>query len=490
MKATTPFQILLPPSLKPKGTVLTPTYDPTNSKDVLKFPDFQEHKVDLFDSRLQKNSQELIKEIFSQDPDLSNTVWSFLTVANTTPIILAKNPEDQIDREAITMCKQLLANLSTVTDYTQGYVTRKSLRKHAEELRHMLLLRGAAGVEAVYNEAYVLSEIRNVDMYTVRWYEKSPGQMKPQQEVGEKKIKLDIPTFFCEDLYKDPTSAYAKSPFTAAINTIAATQQVINDLYRIMQITGYPRMDVSILEEVLLKNAPVELKNDPNLRQTYINSALSQITSQFYNLRPDLPAVHLDSVSIKMVNDSKPGMSVDISHVIKVLDAQKQSGLHTLSTILGRGESGVNTATVEARLFTMSAAAVNDPVADLLSAILTQAIRIMGSPSRVIVKFPEPELRSDEELEAQRVLKQQRLRSDLSYGLISDDEYALEMYGRLPLDGSTPLSGTLFESGGLQVDASKVSPNSDPIGRSVSQASDKQAKSNAVASSKKSRTKA
>ena len=490
MKGLQKLQILLPNSLKPKGSVVTPTFDKEQAKEVLKFPDYQEHKKDLFALRNEKNSQELITEIFAQDPDLSNTVWSFLTVANTTPIIMALDLEDQVDRDAIKICKQLMVSLGSVTDYTLGFQRKKTLRKSAEEMRHMLLLRGSLGVEAVYNELLMLNEIRIVDMYNVRWYEKQSGLLKPVQMVGDDEIKLDIPTFFYEDIYKSPTNAYAHSPFTSAINTIAATQQVINDLYRIMQITGYPRMDVTILEEVVLRNAPQTVLSDPTAKQRYVQAALSQVTSQFYNLRPDMPSVHLDSVQVGMVNDKAPGMAVDITHVIKVLDAQKQSGLHTLSTILGRGESGVNTATVEARLFTMSAAALNKPVEDVLSAILTQAIRIMGSQSRVLVTFPEPELRSDDEREAQIVLRQQRLRSDLSYGLITDDEYHLKMYGRLAPEGTPELSGTNFEqTAGMEVDPSQVSPNSDPIGRSVSSASDKSAKSNSVRSSSKSRSK-
>ncbi|WP_273860737.1 hypothetical protein [Photobacterium sp. GSS17] len=484
------LSIILPPSLKPKGSALPPTYNPEQSKEVLTFPNYEEHKQDLFNLRQEKNSQELISEIFSQDPDLANTVWSFLTVANVEPMILARDVDDQLDKDAVLLAKQVLAGLTVQNDYSQGFVRRKTLRKYAEEMRYMLLLRGSLGVEAIYDEFTMLSDLRHVDMYTVRWYEKQAGVMKPvQQSPDGKEIKLDIPTFFVEDLYKNPTEAYARSPFTTAINTIAATQQVINDLYRIMQVTGFPRMSVKVLEEVLLKHAPNDVKADAMKQQNYVRTALSMLTSQFSNLRPDLPAVHLDSVELTTINDRAPGMSVDISHVIKVLDAQKQSGLHTLSTILGRGESGVNTATVEARLFTMSADALNAPIADVLSAILTQAIRIMGSQSRITVIFPEPELRSDDEREAQKVLKQQRLHKDLSLGVITDDEYHLQMYGRLPPQGFTPLSGTLFEQGGMQVDASKVSPNTDPLGRSVSQASDKQVKSNSVSSSKKSRQK-
>ena len=72
-----------------------------------------------------------------------------------------------------------------------------------------------------------------------------------------------------------------------------------------------------------------------------------------------------------------------------------------------------------------------------------------------------------------------RLRVDLSDGLITDDEYHIAMYRRIRPDVVEELSGTGFANGGMEVDAEQVSPNSDPQGRSVSSASDKSAKSNA-----------
>ena len=81
----------------------------------------------------------------------------------------------------------------------------------------------------------------------------------------------------------------------AAINTIAARQQVINDLYRIMKITGFPRVDVTILEEVVTKAAPSDVKADKDQLRLWLNDRMNEVRNTFTNLRADQALVHFDS---------------------------------------------------------------------------------------------------------------------------------------------------------------------------------------------------
>ncbi|HNC06452.1 MAG TPA: hypothetical protein PLS38_09125, partial [Solirubrobacterales bacterium] len=215
--------------------------------------------------------------------------------------------------------------------------------------------------------------------------------------------------------------------------------------------------------------------------QVYVTQQLNQITSAIGTLRPDQPFVHTDSIEPKMMNESKAGMSLNIDPIIKTLNAQNQAGLRAVSTILGRGESGVNTASVEARIFSMTAQELNQPIAEILSRIFTMVLRMTGSQSYVKVRFRPVELRPDLELEPQRVLKADRLKKDLSLGIIDDDTYHLEMYGRIRPDSAPILSGTGFMDSSGTGGAENVTPNSDPLGRSVSsKEASNAAKSNGV----------
>lgn len=156
-----------------------------------------------------------------------------------------------------------------------------------------------------------------------------------------------------------------------------------------------------------------------------------------------------------------------------------------MSTIIGRGESGVNTASVESRVFSMNAEAINKPIADILSQMLTLALRLTGSLSRVEVSFKPVELRPALELEPQLTMKAARLKEDLSLGLITDAEYHWAMYNRLPPDGTPVLSGTGFANAPSGAnDPSAAITNTDPLNRSLVAPGSKGAKSNGVKSGK------
>lgn len=471
------IKVLLPTRSKPKGTSYTPTFDPESTSEPLSKPDYQLHLKDIFTERQTAQSYDLMDELSISDPDVSSALSSYLTVADQVPTILVRDVDGAIDRDGYKIVNQILEVATSRRDYSKGYKKIQTLRQVAEELRHMLLLRGMIGVEAVMNEFLLLSEFRQIDMQDVEWTEKSPNVLVPVQVMSDAEISLDIPTFFTASYRKSPTSMYGHGAFVSAINTIAARQQVINDLYRIMQVTGYPRLDIKILEEVMANSCPADLKADPVKFRAYLNARRNEVSSAFSDLRPEQPITHFDTIDVKMVNDKNPGMGIDISEIIAVLNAQNQAGLKTMATVLGRGESGVNTATVEARLFAMNVESVNRPIGELISQILTMALRFQGSESLVTVTFPDVDLRSDLEQEANKQLRSSRLRQDLSDGLLEDDEYHLEVYGRIRPESAPLLSGTGFmNSGSLEVDAEKVTPNTDTVGSSVSSATDNLAK--------------
>lgn len=479
------LQIVLGKSGKTGGSAYTGTYNPQQSDRTLTLPGYQEHLTDIFASRAADDSRTLIKGLLKTDPDMSATVNSYLTLANTAPMILVRDLEGQIDKDATKELHKAIKLLTAQVDYTQGFQFKRSLSSLCEEMRYMILLRGAIGTELILDKTLAPTDLRMVDMSSIRWYEKKPGEYKPVQEIqggagGSNEVNLDIPTFFVSFYRRDPTTIYTYSPFVSAINTIAARQQVINDLYRIMQKTGYPRMDVTVVEEVLLKNLPASLKTDVAGTRNWMNARLAEVRGAFEGIRADQAFVHWDSVTPSIINDKAPGVGINIDNVIETLNAQNQAGLKTMSTVIGRGTSGVNTSSVEARIAAMNADELNQPVAETLTKLFSFLLHQTGYQGFAEVTFAKAELRPDLELETMRALKAARLRQDLSDGIITDMEYHLQMHGRLPPDGAPELSGTRFMTPVDPIDASKASPNDDPMGSSLSPEGRNQSKSNAT----------
>lgn len=469
---------------KKGGVSQTPTFDPQAQDGLITVPTYREHLTDFFQTRYVDDSRNLLEELFKADPDVSAALNGFLTMANTQMTVYVTDLEGQIDRD---MSKQLQTWIRAIeynNDYTQGFALKHSMRAITENLRWMLLLRGAIGLELVMNDQSLPTNLRNVDMATIEWLEKKPGIYKPQQAPpnSNDKISLDIPNFFVSYFRRDPTNVYGYPFFAAAINTIAARQTVINDLYRIMSTTGYSRLDVKVVEEVLLKNVPASLKGDPTKEREWVNNRYAEIRSQLQTMRPDQPFVHGDTVEVDILNDRNPGAALDITPMVETLNAQNQAGLKSMATILGRGSQGVNTSSVESRIAAMNADELNHPVAEILEKAFSFALHQSGYQGFANVKFALAELRPDLELEPQRTLRSSRLRQDLSDGLITDDEYHLWMYGRLKPDVSPDLSGTNFMAPGdaATVDAQDVTPNSDPNGRSLAPEGGEAARSSGV----------
>lgn len=481
------FSIVLPTRRKnERGTAFTSTFRPQSSDQVLTVPAYREHLTDLFTTRQISDSRVLLKELFKQDPDVSAAVNAYLTTANTDLLWFVRDVDGNIDHEGHKMLQQLITRLTSRFDYSKGFKMIPSLRTVCENFRYMLLLRGGIGAELVFDKLLLPTEIRNVDLATIEWFERNSGQYTPQQRPpgSNDVIVLDIPTFFVSFFRRDPTTIYTTSQFVSSINTIAARQQVINDLYRIMQKTGYPRLDVTVLEEVLRKNAPANLAlNEDQLRQ-WMNARLAEISTVTTNLRPDQTFVHFDSVEASIINQGGPAKAMDVTSVIEVLNSQNQAALKTMATIIGRGESGVNTASVEASIFSKNAEELNHPIAEILSQMMTLALRIQGFQGYVECKFAKVDLRPDLELEPQRVIKQARYLELLSHGLISDDDFHIAMFNRIRPDDIAEMSGTGFMTPSPSVDIENISPNSDPLGRSVTPSGSKQARSNGVRPSK------
>lgn len=467
---------------KAKGGVISrlPTYDGNSQDGKIAVPAFNQHTQDIFETRSANDSRTLMADMFVHDSDVSSAVNGYLTLANTDLMIWVTDPSTgDIDRDLTLQLQAMITALTEPFDYSRGFQLKPDLLTISEEMRYMCLLRGGIGTELVFDKQLVPDRLENVDMATVKWIEKNPGEYKPFQTdaATNKDISLDIPTFWVAFHRRDPTKIYQTGNFVAAINSIAARQLVINELYSIMRMTGYSRMTVAVTEEIILKNAPVQLRTDPVKLREYLNGRLQAIATSLQNLKSGAPFIHWDSVKPEILNDRNAGATMDIRPVIEVLNQQQQAALKTMPTVLGRGQNA-QVAGVEARYGAMCADELNKPVGMNLRRAFQFLLNVNGIAGIVHCRFVPAELRPDLELEPQRVMKSARLKDDLSLGLIDDQEYHMQMYGRPAPANSPTLSGTGFMSAGPEADTSAISPNADPMGQSITPVGAKSARSN------------
>jgi hypothetical protein len=452
-------------------------------------PTYRDHLTALYDSRLSTDSRELLNAAVNHDPDVSAAVHAYLSIAGSADLVIyAYDANDQLDAEGIKLGRQLLTQITTTYDYSLGHSSKPSLSSLTQNLRFYMLLRGMVSAELVFDKTMIPAELRLSDPASLTWKETKAGVFGPVQKPRGANVEIDlnIPTFFVSRFHQNPTDVYSFSPFVSSINTIAARQEVINELYRIMRVVGYPRLDFEVLEEVIMTNAPVTVRNNPEKLREFVENEIAKIGVQLQNIRSDQALVHSSAVKAKVINDKNPGAGMQVEDVVKVLDAQNQAALKVMPAVVGKADGG-QVAGTEARLFALGCDSLNRSICDVLTQALTLAARLAGYQGRVEACFRPVELRPELELEPQKVMKSARLKQDLSAGLITDNEYHLEMYGRPAPEGSPELSGTNFlaqQAGAANVDVTSVTPNQDTHGRSLAPEGGKSAKSNRSAASK------
>jgi hypothetical protein len=403
--------------------------------------------------------------------DVSTAIAAAVHVANTPLQIVVKDAAHQIAPEGAALIKSLIVHLNQLSDYTYGFDDRQSIEGLTETLLQEVLLCGAVSTELVLDKARFPFALKPISPTLLKWKTsktasgKNTTKIIPWIQTAGVTVDLDVPTLFYAELQKDPTTVYPRSPLETAITAALFQQDVIQDIRRVVRRSGHSRLQVVLSQEAVRKAAPIEVQADPVKMGAYFEEQRRAVEDQLAGLNPESALVFYNTVEAEYLN-SEIGASADYGPLIEIVDGITSTALRTPTSILGKRMGGSqNVASTESLLFIKTASSIQLPVATVLSRAFTLAIRLLGFEGYCEVSFAPANMRPEEELEAFRQMRQQRVLELLSLGFLTDQE-AAEMLGTgMRPAGAPPLSGTMFF--GAKVGAEPPSPNGDPAKRAL-----------------------
>lgn len=444
-----------PPKVKSKPQALASYLKTARQSDaILQETDRRLATTDITSNRNLGSTRQILREFIASTPDLSAAVFSYIRIAVTDSYTaVAKNPNGTFNPEATSLLQQLLVRFDVLNDYSDGFSGPGSIRSNSEALAKELLIEGAMSVELVLGKDRLPRRIQPLAVSHIKFIQ-DKDTLKPVQQIAGQTIDLDVPTFFYVALDQDLLTAYSSSPFESAIQPVLFSQQFMNDIRRVVQRAVHPRLGVKVDEEKFRKNLPAEAQHDETKLAAYMTSFISDLESKINSMKPEDAMVYFDTIGIDFMNNGNVSLSSEYEVLSNMADAKMATGAKTLPAILGHGAGSSNIASTETMLFMKNAAgAVQSKLNEIYSKLLTLAVRLFGFDVYVEFKYDTIDLRPDSELEAFRAQKQSRVLELLSLGLLTDDEASLQLTGRLPPEGYTPLAGTMFKS------AKPVDPN-------------------------------
>ena len=405
----------------------------------------QSANTDITTLRSGLTDSAVLRDFSNNSPDLSAAVSAYLrTGIPGSYTAIAKNRDGTCNREGTVIVQQLLNMINVLPDYSEGFSNTVSIRSLSEQLGQELIWEGSASIELVLDKTRLPSKLQPVSTSTLEFIPKG-NRLTPRQKVGSDYIDLDTPTFFYVSLDQDLLQAYSKSPFSTAVKPVLFTEDLLQDVHRIIKRVVHPRQHVTINEDKFRKFMSPAAQSDPELAITEMNALVAGLEAKVNALRPEDALVYFDSLGFEVKDAPTANLANEYETLKDIGNARVATGAKTLPAILGHGAASSNIASTETMLFVKNAVGmVTSKLDELYSKALTLAVRLYGIDCVVEFKFADVNLRPELELESFKQTKQMRILELLSFGFYSDDEASVLLTGQLPPNGFTPLSGTRF----------------------------------------------
>lgn len=404
-----------------------------------------------------------IRSLGKASPDLSSALFSSNRMAITPGyLVLSRNLDGTLNEDGTRLAQQLCRRFDLLGPIEGGFNNLPSLRSSAEAMGKELAMLGGAGLELILDKSRLPMGLQPVSVEKIKW--KYNGRKKvPYQIVGGDEISLDIPTFFYVSVDQDLTTAYADSPVEASLQAILASQEFMNDLRRVFRRAIHPRVIAKIKEDLWRKNVPASILHDADALKEFMNETISSIQTLLDGLNPEDALVLFDTLDVSYLTGGNNSLSKEYETLSKIINSKLSSGAKSMPVVLGHDAAGsTNIASTQSMLFVKNVeGGVQLKINEIYSRMLTLAIRLFGIDAVVEFTFDTIDLRPHSELEAFRVMRQDRHLKQLSLGLTTDAEASLIITGSLPLPGAPLLAGTRFMDGEAPQDSTISTPESN-----------------------------
>lgn len=449
-QAATQLAPLPPPKVKP-GSRSLPSFFKTSKpspSQALQRDDRRLTNLDTLTYRQGTDTRKIIRDFAAASPALSSAIWSYLRlIPERFTAIAVSGVDGSIDRDATALLQQVIQRINTMGHYDDGFSQTTTLKSLSETLARELMLYGSCAFELVLDKGRLPLRFDPVSVTTIEFFPDGNG-VRPVQKVGDVSLDLDTPSFFYLSLDQDPLDPYSASPIESAIKPVLFLEQWSQDLHKIISRVIHPRQKVVIDEEKFRKNLSPEAMVDSEVAREEMNAVITEIENRLTNLNVDEALVYFDSLGFSVEQPSTTGLAGEYEFLQQMGQSRLVSGSKVFGTILGFSNAGSsNIASSEVALFTKSASsAIKSSLDQIYSRAFTLALRLFGLDVVVKFEYEAISMRNEVELEAHLQTRQMRILEQLSLGLITDDEAALLLTGKLPPQGYKPLAGTMFKS--------------------------------------------
>jgi hypothetical protein len=372
----------------------------------------------------------LLKNLHYLNPDASMAVWTLLRLCasgwslKVTTLDGSENPQGYY----------YLAN--EVIPYVNR--DRGGFDAFMDVLHKTTLILGAPSCEVVVaaNKKSIL-DIVPIDPATIHFKPEklSDGRERyiPYQYQMHGEVSLDKPGFYYVPLDVDIGDPNGISPIVSMLQIIFFQMQVMSDLQRVVHNQGWPRLDVSILEEVIRNKAPRSLLTNPKKLAEFMDIQMGLIKEEYSKIHPDDAFVHTDAVKVDAKGPSQQ-LGSNAKAILDTIDKNLANSLHILSIFLNKQRGNTETyGSVQWKIQVKTIQSFQRACSRIINDALTFALNIAGIQGYATVVYEPIPTESPFQAEEALLMKVRRvtylrdagyIKHDTAASMLIDAEYA------------------------------------------------------------------
>lgn len=321
-----------------------------------------------------------VMEVLAEvSPDVSQALWNMLLLTNSGYSFDVLDAAGKTDERGQALLAEILADIN---------VRGGGLDALINQWHYTAYLQGAvAGEIALSPDLTGIEDLYAVTPWTIEFVRDTPRPRSVQRVPGERQPReLNQETFHYLPVFPAPDDPYGRMPFASVLYALSFDLQLLRDLQVAVHANAWDKLDITVLESVIVEGMPPEKRHDPRERMKWVNATIDQIRNAFDGMQPDDHHIHTDGTKIAPVTSGN--RSVGIVPVFRLLERRIIRALKQLPILMGSNEGTTEThGTVQYEVFVDGIRAVQQLVKAMLDRMLTLGLQVRGHQGTVVMTW-------------------------------------------------------------------------------------------------------
>lgn len=266
--------------------------------------------------------------ITEKHPDASMAVQSYVRLANNGHAMEIFGPGGERDDAAERAWRQFCQRIGGNTKGFDGIIDQC----HSAQVRY-----GGLGAEVVVRPD--LSDVEDVHLLLPQWLTwemDDAGVWHPFQQQKHERVDLSQGNFLWVALDSDVGKPTGPLLLESALLAIDTQLQFFKDSSAVLRRAGYPRNDLAIDREAVIKSLPSSVRNDQKRLGAALESYFDKIVGLLRKLEPTDDLIHFDDIVVNKTGGNDSGRTMDVRAYNEMLDSQVMNGLANMGVMLNR----------------------------------------------------------------------------------------------------------------------------------------------------------